>query len=263
MRQANWSMSTHILTDSGLSKHREVNWLTLILKPAFALVSMNITLNSRALASPSSIDTCLDMTSFHKGFEEVEWAMWGKITCHLPPEQIPHNMNSHVPHEVGKMHHVMPTPCFSQPVLQYLYREAMWVCAEWAQQSSCKSRRWVQKWSFVGCRGGHLLSTRSVLLPTRTMMTSLPLSVRTSSIQRAVFTKDCRSVRISCNQHLAAKCYLQEAFIFIKSYRRHSFASNLTGGIHFHQIKHSSKVYRTPLPLKKGIVKEKVHHVLG
>lgn len=32
---------------------------TLMLKPAFALVSMNITLNSRALASPSSIDTCL------------------------------------------------------------------------------------------------------------------------------------------------------------------------------------------------------------
>ena len=32
---------------------------TLILKPAFALVSMNMTLKSRALASPSSMDTCL------------------------------------------------------------------------------------------------------------------------------------------------------------------------------------------------------------
>lgn len=32
---------------------------TLMLKPALALVSMNMTLNSRALASPSSIDTCL------------------------------------------------------------------------------------------------------------------------------------------------------------------------------------------------------------
>lgn len=30
-----------------------------MLNPAFALVSMNITFNSRALASPSSIDTCL------------------------------------------------------------------------------------------------------------------------------------------------------------------------------------------------------------
>ena len=39
----------------------------------------------------------------------------------------------------------------------------------------------------------HLLSTRSVLLPTRTTMTSLPRSVRTSSIHRAVFRKDCRS----------------------------------------------------------------------
>ena len=32
---------------------------TLMLKPALALVSMNMTLYSRALASPSSIDTCL------------------------------------------------------------------------------------------------------------------------------------------------------------------------------------------------------------
>ena len=32
-----------------------------------------------------------------------------------------------------------------------------------------------------------------VLLPTRTTMTSLPRSVRTSSIHRAVFRKDCRS----------------------------------------------------------------------
>ena len=36
--------------------------LTLMLKPALALVSMNMTLNSRALASPSSIDTCLHAT---------------------------------------------------------------------------------------------------------------------------------------------------------------------------------------------------------
>ena len=33
--------------------------LTLMLKPALALVSMNSTPNSRALASPSSMDTCL------------------------------------------------------------------------------------------------------------------------------------------------------------------------------------------------------------
>ncbi len=34
---------------------------TLMLKPALALVSINITLYSRALASPSSIDTCLPL----------------------------------------------------------------------------------------------------------------------------------------------------------------------------------------------------------
>jgi hypothetical protein len=37
----------------------------------------------------------------------------------------------------------------------------------------------------------NLLSTRSVLFPTSTMITSLPLSVRTSSIHLDVFKKDC------------------------------------------------------------------------
>ena len=41
---------------------------TLMLKPAFALVSMNMTLNSRALASPSSIDTCLHVKAEHSGY---------------------------------------------------------------------------------------------------------------------------------------------------------------------------------------------------
>lgn len=40
------------------------------------------------------------------------------------------------------------------------------------------------------------LSTKSVLLPTNTMMTSLPLSVLTSSIHRAVFRKDWRSAQM-------------------------------------------------------------------
>lgn len=40
------------------------------------------------------------------------------------------------------------------------------------------------------------LSTKSVLLPTKTMMTSLPRSVLTSSIHRAVFRKDWRSAQI-------------------------------------------------------------------
>lgn len=39
---------------------------TLILNPAFALVSMNITFNSVAFSSPSSIDTCLNATIKHR-----------------------------------------------------------------------------------------------------------------------------------------------------------------------------------------------------
>ena len=39
----------------------------------------------------------------------------------------------------------------------------------------------------------YLLSTRSVLLPTRTMITSPPRSVRTSSIHLEVFKNDCLS----------------------------------------------------------------------
>ena len=52
----------------------------------------------------------------------------------------------------------------------------------------------------------HRLSTRSVLLPTSMMITSLPRSVRTSSTQRDVFRNDCRSaiykfVRMSYVRH--------------------------------------------------------------
>jgi hypothetical protein len=42
----------------------------------------------------------------------------------------------------------------------------------------------------------HLLSTRSVLLPTRNTMTSEPRSVRTSWIQRTVLRNDCRPVGV-------------------------------------------------------------------
>ena len=41
------------------TSHQPPEGTTLMLKPAFALVSMNMTLNSRALASPSSMETCL------------------------------------------------------------------------------------------------------------------------------------------------------------------------------------------------------------
>lgn len=52
----------------------------------------------------------------------------------------------------------------------------------------------------------HRLSTRSVLLPTSMMITSLPRSVRTSSTHRDVFENDCRSaihefVRITYIRH--------------------------------------------------------------
>ena len=95
---------------------------TLILSPAFALVSMKLTLNSRALASPSSIETCLHVD--------------------VGQGELPVSMHATVLSAAGL---------------------------------------------------AHLLSTRSVLFPTRKMMTSLPRSVRTSEIHRAVFRKDCRS----------------------------------------------------------------------
>lgn len=50
----------------------------------------------------------------------------------------------------------------------------------------------MRKWANESRHGIYLLSTRSVLLPTRTIITSLPLSVRTSSIHLAVLRKDCR-----------------------------------------------------------------------
>jgi hypothetical protein len=42
-----------------ISCEEHCDGLTLMLNPALALVSMNITPNSRALASPSSMETCL------------------------------------------------------------------------------------------------------------------------------------------------------------------------------------------------------------
>ena len=104
-----------------------------MLNPAFALVSMNMTLNSRALASPSSIDTCLPDTRIST---ELDTSL-----CSL---------------------HLADTA------------------------------------------GLHLLSTRSVLLPTRTTMTSLPRSVRTSSIHRAVLRKVCRPAT-ACQARLQAE----------------------------------------------------------
>ena len=46
------------------------------------------------------------------------------------------------------------------------------------------------------CYNTHLLSTRSVLFPTRTIITSVPRSVRTSSIHFDVFKNDCRSKKV-------------------------------------------------------------------
>lgn len=115
---------------------------TLILRPAFALVSMKLTLNSRALASPSSIETCLCRCRAVLCDRDRGRARLGRAGY------APYAWSDHT----------------------RLYFTA----------------------SLPGCIP-HLLSTRSVLLPTRKMITSLPLSVRTSWIHRAVLRKDCRS----------------------------------------------------------------------
>lgn len=51
----------------------------LMLNPALALVSMNITASSRALASPSSIDTCAGVG---KGWDS--WGVWGPQPISVP-----------------------------------------------------------------------------------------------------------------------------------------------------------------------------------
>ena len=50
-------------------------------------------------------------------------------------------------------------------------------------------------------RRSHLLSTRSVLFPTSTTITSPPLSVRTSSIHFEVFRKDCLSAQVNISEN--------------------------------------------------------------
>lgn len=115
---------------------------TLILNPAFALVSINMTPNSLALPSPSSIDTCL--LSHQNGI--------------IKP----------------KINHIIVSTTFttsSGAEEEQVLTQTMEHC------SSCT----------------YLLSTRSVLLPTRTMITSPPRSVRTSSIHLEVFKNDCLS----------------------------------------------------------------------
>lgn len=104
-----------------------------MLNPAFALVSMNKAPNSRALLSPSSIETCLlnhQEQPYLKKFNQIDEAIF-RI-------------------------------CLGLASLSLFY----------------------------------LLWTRSVLLPTRAMMTWLPLSARTSSIHLEVLINDCLSASL-------------------------------------------------------------------
>lgn len=103
---------------------RQCSEINSTLWPAFALVSMNITLYSRDFFSPSSMDTCL--------------------------------VNKSEDEQINLM------PC--QMVLENLPRLLT-----------------------------HLLSFKSVLLPTNTIITSFPLSARTSSIHFVVFINEFRS----------------------------------------------------------------------
>lgn len=78
-----------------------------MLKPALALVSMNMTLNSRALASPSSMDTCLQTEASIETSGQIEAravALW--TGCEDPKRAVcrpccrnPHSEDSsrHVP----------------------------------------------------------------------------------------------------------------------------------------------------------------------
>ena len=62
---------------------------TLMLKPAFALVSMNMTLKSRAFASPSSMDTCLQ-TPVTRSILEVCAPAGAALTSTATIDHVPH-----------------------------------------------------------------------------------------------------------------------------------------------------------------------------
>lgn len=127
----------------------------LMLKPAFALVSMNITPYSRAFASPSSMETWLQKS-------RGERTRGSGTGGGAPPRS---------------------------------RRRA----------TSSGTRRLRPR------RGGapHRFSTRSVLFPTSMTMTSLPRSVRTSSIQRAVFRNDVLSAGGASVQYQGQACVLK------------------------------------------------------
>lgn len=145
---------------------------TLMLKPAFALVSMKLTDSSRALLSPSSSDTCL--TRYAEGGRETKVrpgekdrqssdcvsATRGCCRCFFSVCPYPHS--SH----------------FKLPAPQTLPLKLANTSNQAATHAAVT----------------HRLSTRSVLLPTRKMITSLPRSVRTSWIHRTVLRNDWRSV---------------------------------------------------------------------
>ena len=150
-----------------------------MLKPAFALVSMNMTLNSLAFPSPSSIETCLHW-QFRPDESLLEVLLKAEHDCN-------HSLKKLLP--ITGIQDSGGAGCS----LEALKPTYMIVFAD----------RIFSDIADVGTVVGgtnersrmYLLSTRSVLLPTSTMMTSLPLSARTSSIHLAVLTKDCLSAK--------------------------------------------------------------------
>jgi hypothetical protein len=128
---------------------------TLMLTPPLALVSINIMSCSFALASASSMDTWLHTLEPPHTSKRI---LTERLDCCVA---IAHTCNTAF-HAVLTESDGLRSP----PVLM-----------------NATSPR----------PGTHRFSAKSVLLPTSTMTTSSPLSVRTSSIHFGVLRKDCRS----------------------------------------------------------------------
>lgn len=164
-----WQPNSNLLS-SYFDLHLYILILTLILNPAFALVSINITPNSLAFPSPSSIETCLlsHQNDININFDATILYLINKI---------------HIRQKIKGRKSIRSN---HTEVLFFLHY--------------------------------YLLSTRSVLFPTSTIITSPPRSVRTSSIHLEVFKNDCLSAWSKLISEVFHTMGYMESIQFIKAY---------------------------------------------
>lgn len=149
----------------------------LILNPALALVSMNMTPYSRALVSPSSMDTCLRERRTERGGhgEDATGEEGVRASTAFFDSKDGEGANTGG-ENIASGGTRERRRNFSDSIMRY---------GRGARRSGMR-RAWQLKQGSLS----HRFSTRSVLLPTSMIMTSLPRSVLTSSIHLAVFKNE-------------------------------------------------------------------------